>query len=110
MVHTVLEAALLLLTVLGFGAVLWLIWGRPLHGGAVTALISARGDGCELEQSVRGQLWLRQSGLWQGRLILLDCGLSEEGRSIARRLAGDHPWIILCGREELPRYLERLEE
>lgn len=111
MVHIVLEGLMALLTALGLGLVLWLLVGRlfPVQRRAV-AVMKASGTGGDLEQKVRGLLWLRQSGLWSCPLILLDCGLEEAGLEVARRLAGDHPWITLCSREELVIYLENVLE
>lgn len=50
--------------------------------------VSARGSGEGLEQTVRGLLWLRRTGLWRGELVIEDCGLDEDGLILARALAG----------------------
>jgi len=111
MVHIMLEGLMALLIALGLGVVLWLLFGRlfPVQHRAVV-VVKAGGAGADLEQKVRGLLWLRQSGLWSCPLILLDCGLQAEGQEVARRLAGDHPWITLCTREELVICLENVLE
>lgn len=46
----------------------------------------------------------RERGL-SGRALLVDCGLTEEGRKLARLLAGKYRWVILCGRDEAADFL-----
>lgn len=77
----------------GFGLLL-----RP-HGtpGGVWVVVWARGEGEDLEQRLRGLMWLRGLGLLPGPVLVVDAGLSDEGRALARRLAARWP---LCLAEE----------
>ena len=41
-----------------------------------------------------------------GRKLLVDCGLTEEGLRVARLLARDRRWVAVCAREEIGGYLQ----
>ena len=45
-----------------------------------------------------------EQGLF-GRTLLVDCGLSEEGRRLAEALARERRWVVLCGKDEVGSYL-----
>ena len=53
----------------------------------LTMVIHASGTGKNLEQTVGGLLWLRNSGKVKFELVLRDEGLTEEGRRLATLLA-----------------------
>ena len=57
-----------------------------LRLGAVDFLLKPFHDG-ELEQAVRGLLWLRRTGLWRGTVVIRDEGLDERGLALARTLS-----------------------
>ena len=59
--------------------------GEPGLAGA-GAFAAAGG----LEQTVKGLLWLRRSGLWRGEVVIEDCGLDEDGAALARALAEEN--------------------
>lgn len=67
-------------------------------------LISAQGDGAYLEDQVRTLERLgRDRGVF-GRVLIVDCGLTEEGRR--RPAAGrEDRGVGLCGPDEVERYL-----
>ena len=75
----------------GFGMVSlgWLALGTLLLPGRCAArfTVSARDGGEGLEQTVRGLLWLRRTGLWRGEIVIEDCGLDGDGAALARMLA-----------------------
>lgn len=68
-----------------FGAVSlgWLALGAMVLPGECPGrmVIGAAGDAPGLEQAVRGALWLRRTGLWRGRVVIEDLGLTEDGRA-----------------------------
>ena len=76
-----------------FGAVSlgWLALGAMVLPGECPGrmVIGAAGDAPGLEQAVRGALWLRRTGLWWGRVVIEDLGLTEAGRALARLLAAE---------------------
>ena len=79
----------ILLAAFGLVSLGWLALGALLLPGrcAVRLVIPARDRGEGLEQTVKGLLWLRHMGLWQGGIVIEDCGLDEDGAALARTLA-----------------------
>ena len=78
-----------LLATVGLVSLGWLALGALLLPGRCAArfMVSARGGGEGLEQTVKGLLWLRCTGLWRGGIVIEDCGLDEDGAALARALA-----------------------
>lgn len=85
-----LTAAVILLTGLVLG---WLL--LPLRPFGLWSVLTATGDGADLEQTCYAWLFLRRLGIFRQRLILLDFGLSAEGRAIAEALTNLSPEICL---------------
>lgn len=80
-----------LLAALGLLGLCWLLLGRllmpiPL---ALTVSLTGYGDGEGLEQGVKALHWLRRTGLWRGRIVICDGGMSPQGLAVARRLVED---------------------
>ena len=79
----------ILLAAFGLVSLGWLALGALLlpvgRGARVT--VPAQGGGEGLEQTVRGLLWLRRTGLWRGEIVIEDRGLDGDGRALARALA-----------------------
>lgn len=101
------DVILCVLASCGVAMILWCMTGwalLPQRGRQVTILY-ASGDAMALEQRVRAQRWLRQSGLTGGRIILADCGLTAEAAERARRLCRENR-IEYCRAEELSARLE----
>lgn len=78
-----------ILAVFGIACLLWLAYGWLLLPGScpVQAVVTAAGGGEGLEQTVKGLLWLRRTGLWEGTISIRDGGLTEEGLLLALALA-----------------------
>ncbi len=86
---TVLELLLTLLAAFGLVCLVWLGVGwllLPLRS-PMRIVLEAHGNGGELEQAVRGLLWLRSTGLWRGTVVIRDEGLDEEGLMLARAMS-----------------------
>ena len=79
----------ILLAAFGLVSLGWLTLGALLLPGRYAArfTVPARGGGEGLEQTVKGLLWLRRSGLWRGEIVIEDCGLDGDGAALARALA-----------------------
>ena len=79
----------ILLAAFGLVSLGWLALGALLLPGTCDTRLTvcARGGGEGLEQTVRGLLWLRRTGLWRGEVVIEDCGLDGDGRALARALA-----------------------
>ena len=84
-----MECLTTLLAAFGLVSLGWLALGALLLPGRCAArfVVSARDGGEGLEQTVRGLLWLRRTGLWRGEIVIEDCGLDEDGAALARALA-----------------------
>ena len=99
-----------LLAAIGLASLMWaavkaVLYARPEQRQGVVALIPAQGAGETLEQQVHALERLRyEQGLF-GLILLVDCGLSEEGRKLAGLLVRDHRWLSLCGRDEIGKYV-----
>ena len=111
MLHSILEMALSLLAVLGLLSLGWLLFGRVLTPGPLAspafAVVPAEGDGCALEQTVKGLLWLRAGEVRRYTVVIADAGLDSDGVAIAQRLAQREPGIVLCTLNEVPRLLRQ---
>jgi hypothetical protein len=99
-----------LLAVIGLASLLWMavtaiLYAPPRRSPQVLALISAQGDGETLEDQVRDLERLRQERHVIGRVLLVDCGLSDQGRRLAELLARERRYVTLCRREELDQYI-----
>ncbi len=105
----VLEVVLSLLAVAGMMSLSWLLFGRiltPAGNRETVSMVPGQGDGEGLEQAVRGLLWLRGGGMLQGELVIVDCGLSPTGRSIAAALCMREPGVEVWALSDLPRQIQ----
>ena len=75
----------------GMTTVVWLLAGAVLHAGRPTIpglllVLPVRGDAPALEHDVR-ELRRIQGGLPGAKIVIADCGLTEEARGLANYLA-----------------------
>jgi len=99
------------LAAIGLASLMWSVVKAVLYGprqekrqGAV-ALIPAKGDGEHLEEQVRSLGVLRREQGIFGPVLLVDCGLTEEGRKLCALLEKKDRFVSVCTREEVPGYL-----
>ena len=102
-----MEIAATAVCLAGLGLILWWVLGKlldpyPMHSADLELVIRARGDGERMEQSLRSAVWLKSLGLFRCRVLLVDEGLTPQGRALARRLVGRWPWVSLRGAGEEP--------
>lgn len=96
-----------MLAAIGLASIMWAVVKTVLYGRqeerrqGVAALIPAQGDGEGLEAQVRA---LEDLGVF-GTALLVDCGLSEEGRKLCQLLARKRRWLAICGKDEIGEYL-----
>ena len=78
---------------------------RPAPKRAL-AVLRAAGDGSGLQEQVRllTGIGREQGGI--GRILLLDCGLDEEGQTLCRILERENRWVIFCPAEDALNYLK----
>lgn len=104
------DGVVALLAVVGLASILWaavraVAFAGPERRREVAALLPAQGDGERLEEQLRALQRLREERGFFGRALLVDCGLSEEGRRVAALLVRGRPWAALCGKDEVGQYL-----
>ncbi len=105
------DALIALLAAIGLASLIWLfvrtLLFRPVISHSALVLLCARGDGQELEQQVRALVMLRRERGIVGEILVVDCGLSEEGRHLCYLLARQEHSVTLCHCEEIENYLGR---
>lgn len=103
------DGIIALLASIGVASILWgaarLILFPPPRRQDAVALVSARGNGEDLEAQVRALALLRcQQGI-VGEILLVDCGLTEEGEAICRLLARQHRRVAFVTMDEIAKYV-----
>ena len=68
-------------------------------GQSLELILRVSGASPELEATVDGLLWLINDGVLFGRIVLLDDGMDEETREIARRMARGQRTVTLWTRQ-----------
>lgn len=109
MVYLVLELVMILVTLAGGCCLLCALYGQMLQPDSAQGcwtVVWGRGAGEELEQRVRGLMWLHSCGLLHCTVVVADDGLNAVGRELAVRLAGRYPALVLCSRKELEQRME----
>lgn len=104
------EGLLTLLSALGLALLGGLLFARLLHpfpSSGFWVLLPGRGAGESLERDLRSLMWLRELGLMRCGVAVVDCGMSEEGLEVARRLARRWPDTVLCPEKEVRELLRR---
>ena len=108
-----IEALLAGLCAAGLAFFAWWLFGRllrPIPEQRVYALISGRGDGTDLEQSVRAFVWLRSLGLLHCPVLIADVDLTARGRDVALRLAARWPDVILWPADHLAERMDPVSQ
>lgn len=104
----ILNILLCALCAAGLLAALWLLAAvllLPVRDDNTYMVLLASGDAERLEQQCRAYLLLHTIGAIRRPLLVVDDGLSREGRAAARLLAQDHVQIRLCTLAELEETL-----
>lgn len=106
------EYILLFCVAVGVVFVAWCLAGlllSPVFGKGMVTFCYVQGDGAGLEQTVRSYGWLREGRENGGRLVLVDCGLTEQGLELAQVLRERHGWVDYCPQQALVDYIELTE-
>ena len=103
------DGIIALLAAIGMATLLWwtvqaLIFVPPRHRDAVV-LVTARGDGGDLEAQIRTLLLIREEKQVVGEILLVDCGLTEDGKILCRHLARQYRLVTLIAQEDIPKYV-----
>lgn len=104
------DGVVALLAAIGLASVVWTVVRAALYTGSerrksVVALLPAAGGGEGLEEQVKTLRALRSGQELFGMVLVVDCGLSEEGRRLAQLLAREDRWVSLCGQDEVADFL-----
>ena len=78
----------------GLAVLLWWQMGRllrPVPGRNVQVVISGRGDGEELEQTLGALYWLRGMGLLRSGIVIETEDLTDTGLTLAEKLIQRYP-------------------
>ena len=99
-----------LLAAVGLASIIWtvvraIVFAGPERRREIGFLLPAQGDGENLEQQVRQLSRLRYEQGVLGMVLVVDCGLSEEGRKLAKVLSREDRWVSVCKKEEIGSYL-----
>lgn len=99
-----------MLAAIGLASLMWKVvraalFSRPEQKQDILVLLPAQGDGENLEQQVRQLSRLRYEQGVLGMVLVVDCGLSEEGRKLAKVLSREDRWVSVCKKEEIGSYL-----
>jgi hypothetical protein len=92
----------------GFVLLLWCLIGAMLHpvfSMRSVTFLPVDGDAESLEQQSRAFAWLRDGKNAGGKLVLVDCGLSEKGLQCVKLLCEQYPWLVVCDTTEVENYI-----
>lgn len=109
LVLEILLAAILCGSVIGIVLIVKSALFMPVpktDGSLVFTVIAVKGEAPQLEQTVRGLIWLGNSGIMKSHVVLADCGLEERSRKIAELLAKNGGSVTVCLPDEIPQILE----
>jgi len=104
------DGVIALLAAIGLASMIWTVVRAVLFAGSerrveITALLPAQGGGDNLEEQLLILQNLRQEQDVFHRILLVDCGLTDEGRKLAALLARKHRCVALCGKDDIGSYL-----
>ena len=108
---TFLQIAIAATAVAVIFGVFWAIYGalrtpvRCGRGCGVSMVVTAAGSAEGLEQTLKGLVWLEQNGIVVARILIVDCGLDEEGLTLSRLLAKKYANIVICRPEEVQQWI-----
>lgn len=94
---------------IGTASILWaavraLLFAPPRQQNAVV-LLSVRGDCEDLEAQIRALTMIRSEQGIVGEILLVDCGLTENGKTLCRLLSRQHRRVFLVSMDEISKYL-----
>ena len=103
------DGIIALLAAIGLSSLVWILvralFFLPPVAHSAIILICARGDGEGVEQQVRTLLLLRSQYGIVGQILLVDCGLSEDGKRLCHTLARSEHIVTLCASDEIGKYI-----
>lgn len=98
------------LAAVGVVSLLWLLTQiifmlkDPMPGTAL-AVLPAQGDGGGLAEQVFALTGYGRDQGVIGRILIVDCGLNDEGRQLCRILERENRWVAVCLPNEVADHL-----
>ena len=110
MLSILLETLIALLAAVGLASLGLLFFARrvfPLNETQedILALVPAKNANRSFDQTIYCLLRLRRWGLLRGQVAVVDCGLDEEGRALARLLCANTDEVLLYDLQKLPELM-----
>ncbi len=104
------DGLLAMLAAIGLASLMWMavravLFARPARRSGVVALIPAKGDGDLVEEQVHTLALMRSEQGIIGQVLLVDCGLTEEGQKLCKLLAREDRWVSLCRPDQIGSYI-----
>ena len=97
----------------GFLTLLWLAFGRlltpPQGTSPAVVLLPAQGDGDELDLAISHLNWLQGGRITRFSIVLVDLGLTEQGRARVLALMEREPTLRFRSPEGLPQLMKKDE-
>ena len=74
----------------------------PVSGDTdIISVVTVSGQPESLAETINGLLWLNDSGVYKGSVLIVDCGMSDETKKLAGLLTRDKKGVVMCSRCEL---------
>ena len=103
------DGIIALLACIGLASVFWAVIRTIFFPLApqrqVTVLISARGDGEDLEAQIRTLTLAQRGKSLVGEILLVDCGLTDEGQKLCRLMARQYHRVSFCNADDIQKYV-----
>ena len=78
---------------------------RAGRGTDVHTVIRVRDSAPELEQTLKGLIWLQENDMVLGQILIVDCGMDEEGLALTRIAAQKYKNLKLLAPEEVHTWI-----
>ena len=110
--HLWQDAAVAVLAAVGLVSLLRALFGRlilrsaPMPPQQFPVLLPAREDGERLQQTIRELDRIRRERGLLGPILLVDCGLTEEGRRRCALLETQQAQVILCAKDRIDTFFD----
>ena len=102
------DLVIVFLSASGVVLVIWCLLGALLHpvfDEEMVTYLPVRGNGDNVEQTVRAYAWLRSGRLSGGKLVLVDLGLDRQGLQRTAVICSRYDWVICCTETEAKNYI-----
>ena len=109
----VLEIVLAFVLSLSIILLIWAVRGRLLRpdirvkNSRVTVIVPAGADSERLEREIRGLGWLRDDGILNANILIVDAGMDKETAQIANSLTLNNPSVLICRPDEIEKIIIR---